>query len=115
MSQTPIIAISTQTAATLTSNPIPTHQAYCCSLQVNTTGSAAGTAKLQASNDNIPGDYVTLQTPTNWTDIPSATVTVTTAGSVLIPKLDLSYQYIRVVYTNTGTGTVQAVLSVLGI
>lgn len=115
MSQTPIIAIPTQTAATITSAAIPVGNAFSCSLQVNSTGAAAGTAVIQASNDHIPGDFATLQAPTNWTAITGITVTVTTAGSVLIPKFDLSYQYIRVVYTNTGTGTVQAVLSVTGI
>lgn len=115
MSQTPVIAIATQTAATLTSNPIPVNQAYSCSLQISTTGAAAGIAIIQASNDHIPGDYATLQTPMNWSAITGATVTISAAGSVLIPKLDLAYQYIRVVYTNTGTGTVQAVLSVTGI
>lgn len=70
------------------------------SLQVISTG-AVGTAKLQASNDK--------KSPSNWVDIPSATVSVTGAGSFLIPKMDLCYRYIQVVYTNSsGTGNITA-------
>lgn len=70
------------------------------SVQVISTG-AVGTAKLQASNDKVA--------PSNWTDISGATVSVTGSGSFLIPKMDLCYRWIQVVYTNSSsTGNVTA-------
>lgn len=114
MRQENIIVIPTQAAATITGTAIPAAQLFQCSVQINTTGSAGGTVKLQASNDAQNDQYSSRQTPTNWSDIPSAAATVSAAGSVLIPKTDLCYQYIRVVYTNTGTGTIQVTLKALG-
>jgi hypothetical protein len=58
--------------------------------------STNGVVKFQASNDSA------ISAPVNWVDIPSATVTLTSAGSYIIPKTDLSYQWIRIVYTNGG-------------
>lgn len=104
------LVITSQAAATITSPAIPAYNLFACSLQVTTTGSSAGTAILQASNDD-PQDN---SAPSNWTAIPSATVTVSGAASVMIPKIDLCYQFVRVVYTNTGTGTISARFKALG-
>lgn len=80
--------------------PQDTAQILAGSVQVVSTG-AVGTAKLQASNDK--------KNPTNWTDISGATVSVTGAGTFLIPKMDLCYRFIQLVYTNSsGTGSVTA-------
>lgn len=100
-----------QAAATINSSQIPALNLFYCSAQITTTGSAAGTLKLQASNDETNG-LVTV--PTNWSDIPSATVSVSGAGSFLIPKTDLCYQWVRVVYTNSGTGNISVVFKALG-
>jgi|SRR6185312_5000575 len=106
----PIPAIPSQnTAATINSDAIPTQNVLSVSAQaVATGGTVAGTVKFQASNDNvvIGGGNV----PTNWTDIASATVSVTGAGSFLIPKTEICYQWVRVVYTNSGTGGTIAVM-----
>lgn len=102
--------IVTQTAATVTSAPVNSVNLFACSAQITATGSAGGTLKLQASNDN----FATGAAPTNFTDISGATVTVTGAGAFLIPKLDICYQWIQVVYTNTGTGTISVVVKALG-
>src|SRR5579872_4422788 len=100
----PIVAIASQTSAgTINSDAIPTQNVLSVSAQaVATGGSVAGTAKLQASNDNVTTGSGAV--PTNWTDIASATVSVSAAGTFLIPKTEICYQWIRVVYTNSGTG-----------
>lgn len=98
------------------SNPIDTALCVAGSVQIVSTGTATGAAKLQASNDecpagNLPKNFV----PANWTDIPSATVSVTGAGTFLIPKIDLSYRWVAVVYTNaTNTGNVSAQFNGIG-
>lgn len=98
-----------------TSAAIDASNLFACSLQVVTTGtSPTGTVKFQFSND-VPVGPPASFTPTNWSDIPSATVSTTTAGVYVIPKTDLCYGYIRVVYTfASGSGTITANVKVLG-
>lgn len=71
-----------------------------CSAQIVASGSATGTLKLQASNDAIFPPNV----PTHWNDITSATVSVSGAGSYMILKTDICYDWIRAVYSSTATG-----------
>jgi hypothetical protein len=68
------------------------------SAQVICTGTPTLTVKLQASNDPL------LDTVTNWTDISSATVNMSSATASLIAKLDVCYHAIRAVSTPTGAG-----------
>lgn len=85
-------------------------QLYACSVQgiLAGGGSNVGTLKIQSSDD--PPYLCTVGTsgnliPTNWNDIASASVTFSGNGSMTIPKTDLCYQWIRIVYTQTsGTG-----------
>jgi hypothetical protein len=105
------IAIAKQTAANLSSPAILALNLFAGSAQAGCTGAAAGTLKMQASNDDPAAGPSAV---TNWSDIPSASVSVSGAGAYLIPKLDLCYQYVRLVYTNSGTGTVQVVFKALG-
>lgn len=72
-------------------------QLVSCSAQISATGTAAGTFKLQASDDQV--FLPTL--PSHWNDITGATVSVSGANSYLIPKIDLCYEYIRAVYIST--------------
>lgn len=76
---------------------------FAYSIQGIITGSAAGTIKLQASNDQAFAPSV----PTNWTDITGSSQSVSGAGTVMWNVLsNPSYAWVRVVYTNaTGTGT----------
>lgn len=61
-----------------------------------------GTLKLQASNDPVP----TSAQIVNWVDVPSATVAVTTSGTnVVFEKSNISYLWMRVVYTKTTSAT----------
>ena len=84
---------------------IEASQLYAASFQAYFgDDTAAGTLKVQASNDECfvfyqPGNF----TVTNWTDIPNASASVSSGASVLIPTLQLSYRWLRVVYT-AGSG-----------
>lgn len=104
-----VIALNAIDAAVASTNSgaIPASLTWAMSVQVIATGAPVGVVKIQASNDNT--SPLTLNNVTNWTDISSATVAVGASGSFLIPKLEVCYSYVRVVYTKTsGTGAITA-------
>lgn len=105
--------IPSRAAATVNSVAINAENLFAISGQFVGTGSAAGTLKLQASND-APVINGQGGAPTNWADIPSATVTIAGAGVYLLPKTDICYQWVRFAYTNTGTGTMAAIAKAQG-
>lgn len=89
-----------------------------CSCQGTVTGTIAGALKLQGSNDLV---LAGAGTPVNWTDINGATVTISSATSSFVngasnPIFQLSYMWIRSVWTPTsvGTQTVTTVADVSG-
>lgn len=108
--------IPVQSAATVTSSAIDSRNLFYMSAQVATTGGAAGTLKIQVSNDEMPITPIPGSgwTPTNWSDLSGASVAVSGAAAFLIPKTDCCYQYVRLVYTNSGTGTISVVFKALG-
>lgn len=113
---TPIINAVTA-AVDRVSAAVVTDQIFYMSVQVVTSGTATGTLKLQFSNDLCLGQEGAVPiTPTNWTDIPSASVTVSAAGAAGISKTELSYAYIRAVWTkdNGGTGTITVLINGMG-
>lgn len=68
--------------------------------------SATGTLKIQMSNDVCNDRYQAAAfTVTNWTDIPSATASVASGASVVISLNQLSYRWLRAVYTAASGGT----------
>lgn len=97
------------------SSAISSKELLSCSLQAVVTGTSTGTLKLQFSND-IVDPINPPQVPTSWSDIPSATVSVSGAGVVLIPKTDLCYEFIRVafVHGNGAAGHITANVKTLG-
>lgn len=78
-----------------------------------TDSSAAGTLKLQGSNDPTkPADNAGT-----WTDIPSATVTVASGATSTVPNtsVPLCFQWVRAVWSSTGgAGTFTANLHMNG-
>lgn len=74
----------------------------------------AGTLKLQASNQTSYRREI--YTPTEWVDIPNATVNTTAGSSGLITISSMAYSYIRAVFTVTSTGvqTIAVVADVSG-
>ena len=113
MRSTNYVAIPTQVIAAGSVNSAAIHvpNTFAISAQViAATGGVAGTLKFQASNDS-PED---VPTPVNWTDIASQTVAVTGVGTFLIPKFDISYEFVRVVYTASSSGTITVKIKALG-
>lgn len=75
--------------------------------------SPIGTLQVQGSNDIVVN---TGDAPTHWANIGS-TVAVSggNSGSVMAPVLNINYDWIRIVYTNTsGTGTLNVNMSARG-
>lgn len=79
------------------------------SAQAVVTGTSTGTLKMQVSNDMV-------KPVVNWSDLPSATVSIAGAGSYLIPKQDISYRWFQLVYTHTNAaaGTINAIIKTNG-
>lgn len=90
-----ILDAGNMASTTLTSSAVELQHYILCGLQAVYTGSPVGTLSLQASLDQ-----------TTWTDIAGATAAVAAAGSSLFNVSDLTYPYMRLVYTKTsGTGS----------
>ena len=71
---------------------------------------AAGTVKIQCSNDLPTGDPYKF-VPTNWCDVPNATSTIASGvgPAILIPNM--AFGYIRVVYTRVSGGSTTVVVN----
>jgi hypothetical protein len=114
MRQSSIPSIPTQVVtATINSAPINTENIFNGSFHAIVNGSLTGIVKVQASNDSslVPTN------PINWSDIPSASIAVTNTGTYLIPKIDICYEFIRVVFVYTsgsGSPTIQVNTKLLG-
>ena len=96
-------------SANQTSSVIPAQNIIAISAHAIVTVASTGTLKFQASNDQpgVVGSSGAVA-PVNWVDIASQTVTVGAAGNFLIPKFDVSYQWLQLVWTknNGSAGTV---------
>lgn len=117
MKQALILALNAADATlTLNSPAILCDQLFQISVQGVFSGNSAGAMKLQFSND-IVNPRNPLAAPTHWNDVPSATVSITTAGSYAIPKTEICYQFVRVVFTPSGStpGTATVTCKVNGI
>lgn len=98
--------------ANQSSGAVPTENVLQCSVVAVLTGtSPTGTLKLQASNDAI----FLPNAPVNWVDIPSASASVTGTGTWIVPKTEVCYQYVRLVWVkSSGTGTITANIKTIG-
>ena len=126
MRQVDIIAIpSIATNQSINGTPIAAGLLSRVSATITVTGAASlvGTLKLQGSNDDAQigqPPYTSPNDPTNWADIPNTILTiaatastaavavsVSSAGTVLLPANDICYKFIRPVWTYTsGSGTI---------
>ncbi len=109
-----IVAINALSAASShDSDAIQASQLWGMSVQAIVSGATnpVGTVKIQFSNDSP------RVSPTNWTDISGATVSISANGVVGIPKTDLAYEWVRVVYTHSsGTGGLVTVnVAIMGV
>lgn len=67
---------------------------------------AAGTLQIQASNDIPPAGYLPgTFTPAHWSNIDSATSTVTAGVAPIIFIPQICYRWMRVSYSETTPGT----------
>ncbi len=67
---------------------------------------AAGTFKIQASNDICNNRYEAANfTVTSWTDIPTKTVAITSGAAGLITVAQSSYRWLRAVFVPTAPST----------
>ena len=88
-----------------------TNQLVSASFQTITADTtASGTIKIQFSNDNPnpsgKGSVSGTFTPTNWTDIPNATATMTAGVTPGIVIPNMCFGYVRAVFTRSGGTTV---------
>jgi hypothetical protein len=65
---------------------------------------AAGTFKLQASNDVCTTNNLPNFTVTNWVDIPTQTASVASGASALLTLANNAYKWVRAIYTTTAAG-----------
>jgi hypothetical protein len=80
---------------TVFSNYIPTKDlAYISAQASSSVSGVSGQLVLQGSDD--------VTNPSNWTDVSGTTTTISSPGAFLIPKTDISYQYVRLAFTGAG-------------
>lgn len=93
--------------ATVTGGAIDSNQLVAASFQsVFGDVTAAGTVKIQGSNDICYDQYQpAIFTPPNWSDIPNATSTIALGVGPMILIPVMSFRWIRAVYTRTSGGT----------
>lgn len=95
-------------ALTLDSSKIDAQLMVAASAQAIVAGgsSIVGTLQMQGSNDPCPYQNNAAQfTPTNWTNLLASAVAISGNGTYIIPKMDVSYRWLQVVYTYTsGSG-----------
>jgi hypothetical protein len=74
------------------------------SVQAVATAANVGSIQMQFSNDAITGSQGAQVAPTNWTNLGSP-VTLSGTTPVAIPYMEVSYEYLRLVYTDASSGT----------
>ncbi len=68
---------------------------------------AAGTFKIQGSNDVAPARNMALIdgfAPTHWVDVPNQSASIVAGAQALLTLAPSPYRWLRAVYTNTGAG-----------
>lgn len=102
---------------TLNSTAIQVWNAISFSIQIFFTGTPTGNFKLQMSDDaaysgvpNTNGSGLNVA-PVKWTDISSSSFTVSAAGNVAWDYSWPGFNWVRVVYTDTSSGTSTAIIT----
>lgn len=91
-----------------TSGPCDVSQLSSFSLQSISTGTATGTIQVQVSNDP-PANGDPGITPSNWTNLAGATIAVTAASTLLLPRTASCYNWLRLTFTTSaGAGFLTA-------
>lgn len=110
------VFIEVDASGTVTSGAIPALNLLYLSAQLVAASTAEGTLKIQFSND-VVNPTLNITEPTNWSDIPDASVAITAPGVFAIPKIDLCYEYIQLIWTPAASdpGTISVNLKVIGV
>lgn len=102
--------------ANINSSALPLYQMFGYAIQIVFTGTPTGSFKLQGSCDPVPQagspSITAVIPPVNWTDIASSTQMVAAAGSIFYNVTDVLYNWVRVVYTDTSSGSSTAIITV---
>lgn len=80
-------------------------------IQIEWTGTANGTFKLQASVDSNLNQNHQGTWPVNWIDVANSAIVVTTDGSIVWNVTDVMYNWVRIVFTDASGGTSTAVMT----
>lgn len=100
---------------TITSAAYSLDRIFGYSIQASFTGTPTGTFKLQASSDPT-GDQASpsnaTNIPTHWTDIVDSSESVSAAGNFMWNVTDVFYNWVRLIYTDSSSGSSTAVLNV---
>jgi hypothetical protein len=108
MREVNVAILSAADTTSQTGSQIDSNQLIIASFQaVFGDSTAAGTVAIQGSNDVAPLQYSspTTFTATNWTNIPNATATITAGASAMILIPQMSFRWIRAVYTSSSGGS----------
>lgn len=90
-------------AANVNGNAIPVGEYTAFSLSANVNSTAAGTIKLQGSNDNDSDENGA--NVGNWIDITGSSVAISSGNDVMWNATAVGYAWVRPVYTfSSGTG-----------
>lgn len=94
---------------TYESDPMIANFVFYASAIALASNSTTGTLKFQASNESVK-----TGTPTIWKDIPSQTVSVNADGVFIIPKFDVCYEWLKLVFVASADGTLRADVKLSG-
>lgn len=106
-----IIPANTVLNATIDSQVLQCYQMFGYAIQIVFTGTPSGNFSLQSSVDPVPQVWGQAYAPINWTTVANSTFTVSGAGNVEWNVTDVMYNYVRVVYTDTSSGTSTAIVT----
>lgn len=108
-----IIPVGTVMNTTINSSAMQLLNMFGYNIQIVFTGTPTGNFKLQASADPIYKGAPGIQaTPVNWTDVLNSTQSVSAAGNLMWNVSEVMYNYVRVVYTDTSSGSSTAIITV---
>lgn len=116
-----IINIPAATPATATFNGTPFSIGATSRISAQFTVAGAttpsATGKIQVSNDIPPSGLENQFAPTNWSDLPNATIAIGANGTFLTPPTEVCARWARSVFVFTsGTGgTVGSNVHALGV
>lgn len=109
------IALSADDSVSSNGSAIDSNQLVSSSFQaIFGDATAAGTFKIQASNDTYNARYNYPEgtfAPANWTDIPNATASIASGASAILLLGQMSYRWVRAVYTSSSGGSTTIIVN----